>query len=277
MAMEYLSPETAVILMGVSLVAGFIDAIAGGGGLLTIPALLAAGLPTASALATNKLQSPFGSFSASLNFIRKGYVSLGEMWPAIACTFAGAALGAILVQSLDPGFLRSLIPFLLIASAAYFIFSPRASEIEGHRRIGYPLFGATVGTVIGFYDGFFGPGTGSFFTVAYVTLLGFPITKATAHTKVLNFTSNIASLMVFIAGGKIVWTLGFHHGYRAIYWGAPRFQNGHRPGRHRNQASTGNCVSRHDRQATLGWQQPDLGARFSVVGPENRNLNNQVF
>lgn len=79
MAMEYLSPETAVILMGVSLVAGFIDAIAGGGGLLTIPALLAAGLPTASALATNKLQSPFGSFSASLNFIRKGYVSLGEM------------------------------------------------------------------------------------------------------------------------------------------------------------------------------------------------------
>ncbi len=209
MAMEYLSPETAVILMGVSLVAGFIDAIAGGGGLLTIPALLAAGLPTASALATNKLQSPFGSFSASLNFIRKGYVSLGEMWPAIACTFAGAALGAILVQSLDPGFLRSLIPFLLIASAAYFIFSPRASEIEGHRRIGYPLFGATVGTVIGFYDGFFGPGTGSFFTVAYVTLLGFPITKATAHTKVLNFTSNIASLMVFIAGGKIVWTLGF--------------------------------------------------------------------
>jgi hypothetical protein len=206
--MEYLSPETAVILMGVSLAAGFIDAIAGGGGLLTIPALLAAGLPTTSALATNKLQSAFGSFSASLNFIRKGYVSFKEIWPAIAFTFMGAALGAILVQSLDPGFLRSLVPFLLIASAGYFVFSPRASDIEGHRRIGYPLFGATAGTVIGFYDGFFGPGAGSFFAIAYVTLLGFPITKATAHTKVLNFTSNITSLIFFIAGGHVVWTLG---------------------------------------------------------------------
>ena len=206
--MEHLSPEIAAILFGVSLIAGFIDAIAGGGGLLTIPALLAAGLPTTSALATNKLQSTFGSLSASLNFIRKGYVSLKEIWLAIAFTFIGAALGAILVQSLDPGFLRSLVPFLLAASAAYFIFSPQASDMEGHRRIGYPVFGALACTIIGFYDGFFGPGAGSFFAIAHVTLLGFTITKATAHTKVLNFTSNIASLMFFIAGGNVVWALG---------------------------------------------------------------------
>lgn len=206
--MEFLSPEVIVILMAVSLVAGFIDAIAGGGGMLTIPALLAAGLPTTAALATNKLQSSFGSFSASLNFIRKGYVSLQEIWLAMAFTFVGAALGAILVQSLDPGFLRALIPVLLIASAAYFIFSPQVGDMEGHRRIGYPAFGALIGTGIGFYDGFFGPGTGSFFAIAYVTLLGFPLTKATAHTKMLNLTSNLASLLFFIVGGKVVWTVG---------------------------------------------------------------------
>ncbi len=112
-AMEHLSPETAIVLLAVSLVAGFIDAIAGGGALITIPALLAAGLPTASALATNKLQSAFGSFSASLNFIGKGHVSLGEMWLALAFAFVGASIGTILVQSLDPGFLRPPIPFCL--------------------------------------------------------------------------------------------------------------------------------------------------------------------
>jgi uncharacterized protein len=206
--MEHLSLETAAIFWSVSIFAGFVDSIAGGGGLITIPALLAAGLPTTSALATNKLQGTFGSFSASLNFIRKGYVSLGELWLAIAFTFVGAAVGTILVQSLDPGFLRGAIPFLLIASAAYFAFSPRAGDIEGQQRMSYPAFAALVCTAIGFYDGFFGPGTGSFFAAAHVALLGFPLTKATAHTKVLNFTTNFASLMFFIAGGKILWMLG---------------------------------------------------------------------
>jgi uncharacterized membrane protein YfcA len=206
--MDYLSPEVAVLLTAVGLVAGFVDAIAGGGGLLAIPALLAAGLPVQAALATNKLQGTFGSFSASLKFIRRGYVSFDEIRVPIAFTFAGGALGAILVQTLDPGFLRSLIPVLLIASALYFMFSPHISDVERHQRMSHATFGALVGTSIGFYDGFFGPGTGSFFVVACVSLLGFTMTKATAHTKVLNFTSNIASLIFFIVGGNVVWEVG---------------------------------------------------------------------
>ncbi len=206
--MEIYSPDVLAALMAAGLIAGFVDAIAGGGGLLTIPALLAAGLPPSEVLGTNKLQSTFGSFSASLHFARKGYVSLGDIWLAVIFTFMGGALGAILVQSLDPGFLRGLIPILLIANAVYFICSPAAGDIEGHRRISYPLFALLIGTSIGCYDGFFGPGTGSFFVIAYVALLGFTLTAATAHTKVLNFTSNIAALAFFIAGGKVVWTAG---------------------------------------------------------------------
>lgn len=195
-------------LFGVGLVAGLVDSIAGGGGLLTIPALLWAGLPPAATLATNKLQSSFGSFSATWHFARSGEVAPREMAGMILCTFAGAAVGALSVQSIDPGFLRDVIPILLIAIALYLLLFPKAGDIDAHRRISERTFALTIGTVIGFYDGFFGPGTGTFFAIAFVSLLGFNLRKATAHTKVLNFTSNIASLLLFLLGGRIVWTIG---------------------------------------------------------------------
>jgi uncharacterized protein len=206
--MEFLTPEVVAALVVVSGIAGFVDAIAGGGGLLTIPALMAAGLSPAQALGTNKLQAAFGSLSASLNFARNGYVAFNEIGLAVLLTFLGAGLGAILVQSINPEFLRSVIPYLLIAAAAYFIFSPSIGDIDGHQRISHPAFALLIGTSIGFYDGVFGPGTGSFFVIAHVSLLGYTTTKATAHTKVLNFTSNIASLFLFILGGKVVWAVG---------------------------------------------------------------------
>ena len=198
-----------VILFAVATLAGFVDAIAGGGGLITIPALLWAGITPAQALATNKLQGSFGSFSASLNFIRKGHVNPRDMILAIVLTFAGSALGTVLVQMLDPGILMTILPGLLILIALYFLFSPRVGDIDAHQMIGKTTFAFTAGFAIGFYDGFFGPGTGSFFSIAFVALLGFNMTKATAHTKVLNFTSNFASLVMFIAGGEVVWVIGF--------------------------------------------------------------------
>ncbi len=173
-----------------------------------MPALLWAGLSPAQTLATNKLQSSFGSFSASYQFVAGGRVDLKAFAFPIACTFAGGTLGALSVQRLDPGFLGEVLPVLLLLIAGYFLLSPRAGDLDAHQRLGLPAFALTVGFGIGFYDGFFGPGTGSFFSVAFVSLLGYNLTKATAHTKVLNFTSNLSALFMFLLGGQVVWTLG---------------------------------------------------------------------
>lgn len=196
------------MLFVAAFVAGFIDAIAGGGGLITIPALLSVGIPPAMALGTNKLQACGGSFSASLYFIRKKSVDLHHLKWMIALTFLGAAGGTILVQLIDIEFLKTALPFLIIAIAAYFLFSPSISDQDSKQRISYTLFGFTAALGVGFYDGLFGPATGSFFTLAFVLLLGFNLTKAVAHAKVLNFTSNIASLIFFILGGAVLWKIG---------------------------------------------------------------------
>lgn len=206
--MESIAFDILALLVLVSLLAGFIDAIAGGGGLLTVPALLGVGLPPAQALATNKLQGSFGSLAAALHFWRQGHLSLREMRLAIVCTFIGAASGALAVQVLEQGVLARLVPVLLILAALYFILSPRVSDLHGERRIGEATFAWLCGVSIGFYDGFFGPGTGSFFVLAYIGLLGLSVRAATARTKVLNFTSNFAALLLFIAGGKVVWAVG---------------------------------------------------------------------
>ncbi|ACY85260.1 TSUP family transporter [Edwardsiella piscicida] len=203
-----LSPELLGVLFCVALFAGFIDAIAGGGGLLTVPALLAVGLPPAQALATNKLQSVGGSFSSSLYFIRRRVVNLAEQKWVILLTFLAAAAGALLVQRLQAEILRQLLPFLVIGVGLYFLLTPSLGATEGARRVGMPLFAVLGGASVGFYDGFFGPGAGSFYALGYVMLLGLSLPQATAHAKVLNFTSNAASLLLFIIGGNVVWSVG---------------------------------------------------------------------
>ena len=102
----------------------------------------------------------------------------------------------------------TLIPVLLIASALYFLFSPRVGDVERHRRISMGAFSMSIGAGLGFYDGFFGPGTGAFFALAFVSLLGFSMKKATAHSKVLNMTSNLAALLFFMIGGHVIWSIG---------------------------------------------------------------------
>ncbi|VEJ54475.1 sulfite exporter TauE/SafE family protein [Pragia fontium] len=203
-----LSVEIYIILFFVAMLAGFIDSIAGGGGLITLPALLSVGLPPAQALATNKLQSIGGSFSASLYFIRRKAVDLKEQRWAILLTFIGAMIGAILIQRINADVLRSILPLLVIAIGLYFLLSPKVGGAERQKRLSALPFAFIAGFGIGFYDGLFGPGTGSFFALAYVTLQGFNLTKSTAHAKVLNFTSNLASLLFFILGGKVVWAIG---------------------------------------------------------------------
>lgn len=200
--------EILTILFFVAVFAGCIDAIAGGGGLLTIPALLWAGLSPAMALGTNKLQGCAGSFSASLHFIREGAVNFRKFWPAFLASLIGGALGALTVQQIDPGFLRQVIPWLLIAIALYMLFAKKVGEVESHQRVSLPVFAATIGFGVGYYDGFFGPGTGTFFALGCVGLLGLTLPVATAHSKVLNFASNLASLIFFVIGGKVLWLPG---------------------------------------------------------------------
>ncbi|MCK3657373.1 hypothetical protein A4G18_01215 [Pasteurellaceae bacterium Pebbles2] len=203
-----ISTELIALLFGVAFVAGFIDAIAGGGGLITIPALLMTGVPPAVALGTNKLQACGGSFSASLYFIRQKAVNVKEVWSLILMTFIGAVLGTVLIQIIDTSLIKKAIPFLVFAIGLYFLFTPQIGENDRYQRLSYWGFAFTAGFGIGFYDGFFGPGTGSLFSLAFVTLLGFNLPKATAHAKVMNFTSNIASFIFFFLGGQILWTVG---------------------------------------------------------------------
>ncbi len=198
-----------LLLVFTGFAAGMIDAIAGGGGLITLPVLLATGMSPVEALATNKLQGSFGTLAASAYFVRKRLVDLRQMKLMIIATFIGAVSGTLLVQQVDAGILASLMPVLLVLIAVYFMCSKGIGDEDRARKISTALFACVFATAIGFYDGFFGPGTGTFFALAFVSLLGFSMARATAHTKILNFTSNIAALIFFAIGGNIIWLAGF--------------------------------------------------------------------
>ncbi len=208
LGLEHISIGMLALLFCVALVAGFVDAVAGGGGLIALPALLYTGISPLQALATNKLQGSFGTFASTLKFIRHGHIDLKQMLPAVFLTFAGAATGTFAVQLFSTDFLRLFMPVALVAMVLFFALQPKLGEQDRHHRIGIWVFAALFGFTLGFYDGFFGPGTGSFFTLAFVLMLGFNLVKATANTKLLNFTSNITSLAIFIIGGHVVWSLG---------------------------------------------------------------------
>ena len=203
-----LSAELAIFLAFAAFAAGFIDAIAGGGGLITVPALLIAGFDPVVALGTNKLQSLFGSGSATLSYAAKGHVKITENWKAALGSMIGAALGAILATILPAWVLKALLPVLLVAIALYFAFKPALDDVDRVRRLGPLLFSATVVPLIGFYDGVFGPGTGSFFMLAFVALAGYGVLKATAHTKFLNLASNVGGLVLFSIAGAMIWKTG---------------------------------------------------------------------
>lgn len=200
-----LDPLVLAALGGVAVLAGFVDAVAGGGGLVTVPALLLAGLPPVATLATNKMQSVIGTMVAAFTFWRRGYVDLRALLPAIALTFAGSFAGAMVVKKIDTSALATAVPVALIAIALYFLFAPHLNDKDRAPRLRFAWFVPVMGAVIGFYDGVFGPGTGSFMTMAFVVLFGLGLTRASAHTKVLNVTSNLAALALFIPSGDVMW------------------------------------------------------------------------
>lgn len=197
-----------IILFSISVIAGWIDSIAGGGGIITLPSLIALGLPPHLALGTNKVQGSFGSFSALIVHLKKKNITIKEIRFGFIITVISGALGAVIAQISSAKALNFIIPILLAALAVFMLVNPKAALENKRARIKETLFFTIFGILIGFYDGFFGPGTGTFWVISIIFFLGLEIKKATGITKAMNFASNIGSLVLFIIGGNVILTLG---------------------------------------------------------------------
>lgn len=192
------------LLFGTGLAAGFVDSVAGGGGLITVPVLLSFGLDPAAALGTNKLQASFGSGSAAWHYTRACAASWTDARLGFVVTFLAAAAGTWCVQQLPSDFLQRFIPVLLIAVAIYSLLRPELGRADQPPRMPRAGFDLLFGLLLGFYDGFFGPGTGTFWAMAFVLVLGFNFTRATGAAKLMNFASNLSSLTFFAINGHVL-------------------------------------------------------------------------
>jgi len=207
------------LLFLTGLVAGLVDAIAGGGGIISLPVLLNLGLSPTLALGTNKLQASFGVVSATRHYANSGLIDWRACRFGIVTTLLGALGGAWAVQRLDAQLLARIIPWLLAAIVVYSIVRPQVGGQDRPPRLGAGTFFTSFGLVLGFYDGFFGPGAGSFWIVALVLLLGCNFLKATAHAKVMNAASNLASLALFALSGEVDYAAGLVMGAGQIVGG----------------------------------------------------------
>ena len=198
-----------IIVTLASLLAGFVDAIVGGGGLILLPALFATfpGAPPATLLGTNKAGSVWGTAMATWQYSRRVQIRWQAMLPAAACGFAGAFAGAWAVTVLSPDFLRKMLPLVLLAVLGYTLAKKELGRHHAPRLAGRgeAVAASLIGVTIGFYDGFFGPGTGSFFVFLFVRLLGYDFLNASASAKLLNVSTNIAALILFASKGHIWW------------------------------------------------------------------------
>lgn len=208
-----MKPSVLIALIIAAFAAGLVDAIAGGGGIITLPALLACGLDPRMALATNKGQAVFGSGSSVVAFARSGQVDRSRAAVSFFAAVVAAMIGARLVLYLDPKLLRPIVLVLLVfASIAAFARKP--GKQQGWRRVfEHPcIAAAAVAGVIGCYDGFFGPGTGTFLILAYAYLFGDPLVRASGNAKVANFGSNLGAFLLFAFSGAIRWDLAIPMG-----------------------------------------------------------------
>jgi uncharacterized membrane protein YfcA len=209
-------PELAILLIGAAFLAGFVDAIAGGGGLITVPVLLLAGASPLEALSTNKVQGTFGAATAALSYARAGHVDLWLQIGAASVAFAAGVAGALLATVVPTDALRLALPVILIGIAAFFAFKAGLTDDDRVQRLRPALFTAFVVPILGAYDGLIGPGAGSFYMISFVMLAGYGVLKATAHTKLLNFASNLGGLLTFALHGAPWWIIGLSMGAAQI-------------------------------------------------------------
>ena len=196
-----------LVVMG--FVAGFIDAIAGGGGLISLPALTFTGMPLVMALGTNKLQSAIGTSVATYKYYQDGLINLKTVYRGLVMGFFGAVLGAIAATNLPTEFMHYIVPFLMLGVFLFNIFNKKMGVEEGHKRMNEYAFFSIFGFIIGFYDAFFGPGTGNFWIILIVFFLGYTFLQASGYAKMLNLKSNLFSLIVFLYYGHVNFIFGF--------------------------------------------------------------------
>jgi uncharacterized membrane protein YfcA len=206
--LEISNLETISLLFILALSAGVIDTMAGGGGLIVVPGLMMAGLDPVSALATNKLQAIFGTCSAAVCFWRKGKARIRDLILPVAIAFVCAFCGAISLSYLDPAFLKYAASILLMAVALLILFKPELGDVPRKRRLSFIGGSLTVIPLIGFYDGFFGPGTGAFFAMGGVMFLGLAMDEATIRAKFYNLASNLGGLVFLSLAGHTSWFYG---------------------------------------------------------------------
>lgn len=207
--------EIIAVLMMVAFVAGIVDAIAGGGGLITVPALLLAGLDPVAAVATNKLQGTFGVASASYSYARAGLISRADARLFFVAALAGGLTGALLVSVVPSDVLRALMPLLLIAVAVYVGVGGKERFSGARERLSAPMFAGALALPIAAYDGFFGPGAGTLYTLALVLTRGHGLIEATGRAKLMNFGSNAGALLMFLLAGSVHIGLGIAMGLAA--------------------------------------------------------------
>jgi len=202
------SVELILFLFVIAIIAGLIDTLAGGGGLIALPALILAGIPPLAALGTNKLQGSMGTATATYLMFKNRRISWRESKPLMQSAFIGAAIGAVAVQFINTDILSFVIPLVLLLIVVYFVASPLMKKQKNKNHLSSRNYKNIVISSIGFYDGMFGPGTGSFFALAGVSCRGHDLIKSTAIAKSLNFATNIASLIIFLVAGHVVWVIG---------------------------------------------------------------------
>ena len=214
---------THFLLMFVAFVAGFVDIVAGGGGIITLPALLTAGLDPVTALGTNKLQSALSESSATVHFLRRKEISFKDLWLGLVLTLFGSSAGTLLVQWVPTQNLTSVIPFLLLAALLFYLYAKKAPvdlSKDSLKADNLTRFFMIAGPSIGFYNGFFGPGTGSIWAIAISTFLFLPLHKATMFAKPLNLMGNFTALLWFALGGKVNLSIALTMGVGSLIGGA---------------------------------------------------------
>ena len=201
------SYEILTFLFIIGMVAGFIDTLVGGGGLLAVPALLLSGIPPIYVLGTNKFQGSMGTGIATFLLFRKKKLNWEAIKYLMLLSFIGSVVGGVIVQFIDTEFLSLAIPIVLVVIAVYFIISPKPDERVKNSKPN-KIFEKYVVPSVGFYDGMFGPGAGSFFVMTGVMFKKLEIIQATILAKPLNFASNIAGFIVFYSFGHIAFMIG---------------------------------------------------------------------
>ncbi len=203
-----MNEHTLLLAIIAGVIAGFIDTLAGGGGLITVPVLLSMGLPPLTALGTNRFQSCIGEGTAFLRYLSQGFIKFEKLWIGLLFAALGTAAGTLYVESLNPAFLEKFIPFLLLIILFYVWVSPYFLQKSNKRKNNPSIFYMISGLLIGFYNGFLGPNTGSFWVAALMLFLGMNIREAAMQMKPLNLIGNIFSFALFAFDHHVAYLAG---------------------------------------------------------------------